>query len=478
MKKHLHLNFFIGVLLFLFVSGTLLAQNTFYKKVGYTNKEYGRFVIETSDGGYAVVGTTNSIGTGEWDVWLLKTDSSGDTLWTKTYGESGDDQGYCLRQTSDGGFIIAGYKTVPDNYKDGWVFKTDAAGNLEWEHVFSSDLNGDVVTSLVNTTDNAFIGCGNLHSHSFAFKIDEEGNVLWEQTYFTYNNSSTTSICRTSDNKYAIAGSFQNTSAGSWYPNIFTIDADGNLGYQLTYMLAGDGIFNFIIATSDDGMVFGGTENGKNVVYKNALSGTEQWNYQYDAPTYGSSVTAATETPDNNIVITDNTFNASMRKLSMATGDTLWTRTYDFNTDYPKYANLTTTSDNGIILTGYTSDGESDLILAKTFQNGSMTGIVNHYGNQKPVTLKQNFPNPFSQQTELSFSLSKPEMVELYITDINSRRIITLCNHSFAQGKYNFVWDGKNANGTDCSSGIYYAILKTKNGIIETRKLIKTSRIK
>ena len=475
MKKHLHANYFFGILVFIFLSGSLSAQNTFYKKYGYANKEYGHFVIETSDGGYAVVGTTNSIGAGGWDVWLLKTDSSGDTLWTKTYGGPDEDQGYCLRQTSDGGFIIAGYKTVPDNYKDGWVFKTDAGGNIAWEHIFSSELNGDVVSSLVNTTDNAFIGCGNLHSHSFAFKIDEEGNVLWEQTYFPNNNSGTVSICRTSDNKYAIAGSFQNFGGGAWYPNIFTIDTDGNLGYQLTYMLTGEGFFNFIIATSDGGMVFGGSENGKNVVYKNALNGTEQWNYQYDE-TYGTTVTSGTETPDNNIVITDNTSYASMRKLSTATGDTLWTRTSDFNTDYPKYTHMTTTSDNGMILTGYTSDGESDLVLVKTLQNGSMTGIVNHHGNQKPVTLKQNFPNPFSQQTELSFSLSKPETVALYITDINFKRIVTLCNHSFAQGKYNFVWDGNNANHMECPSGVYYAILKTKNGIFETRKLIKTTK--
>ncbi|VAW23752.1 hypothetical protein MNBD_BACTEROID01-509 [hydrothermal vent metagenome] len=470
MKKQLKFRNLFGTFLFLFLAGSLSAQSTFYKKYDYAGDDFGNFVIETSDGGYAIIGTTNSLGAGNYDIWLLKTDSSGDTLWTKTYGGPDNDEGYCLRETNDNGFIIAGYKTVPGHYRDGWIIKTDATGNIDWDYTFGTELNGESATSLVKAENNSFIVSGNVNSKSYVFKIDDEGNVLWEQTYFTTQSSSANSICQTNDG-FAVAGSFQVYSAGGWYPNIFTIDSVGNLGYQLTYMNQGQGWFQFIIGTTDNGIVFGGEENGENVVYKlSAATGLEEWNYNYES-VINTWTKSATETPDNNIVITDNSWDASLRKLNTTTGDTLWTRTSEFFPDYPKYTELTTTSDNGLIITGYTSN--HGVVLVKTMQNGSMTGIESQNNIQKSISLNQNFPNPFSEQTELSFQLSNHESIELYITDINNKRIRTLFNNLLAPGEYKYTWDGNNAFGSTCPSGIYYAILKTKNGIAETRKMIK-----
>lgn len=469
MKKYLEFRIFLGFFLFIFLSGSLSAQSTFYKNYDYAGDDFGNFVIETSDGGFAIIGSTNSLGAGNYDVWLLKTDSSGDTLWTKTYGGSDDDEGYCLRETSDNGFIIAAYKTIPQHYRDGWIIKTDATGNIDWEYTFGTELNGESASSIINADNNSFIVSGNLNSKSYVFKIDDEGNVFWEQTYFPAQSSSTSSICQTSDG-FAVAGSFQMVSAGNWFPNLFTIDTDGNLGYQLTYFPNAGG-FYFIVADLNGDMIFGGDDNGENVVYKNSSNGLQEWNYRYYHEVWYEHVTSAVVASDNNIIITDNTYDASLRKINTATGDTLWTRTSTFYNDYPKYTNLTTTSDNGLIITGYTYN--HGLILVKTMQNGSMTGIENQKSIQKSISLNQNFPNPFSKKTELSFNLSKAESIELYITDLNNKRIKTLLKEPLAPGVYNYIWNGNNANGVACPSGIYYAILKTKKGITETRKIVK-----
>ena len=470
MKKYLGFRIFLGFFLFIFLSGSLSAQSTFYKNYDYAGDDFGNFVIETSDGGYAIIGTTNSLGAGNYDVWLLKTDSSGDTLWTRTYGGSDEDGGYCLRETSDNGFIIAAYKTIPQHYKDGWIIKTDATGNIDWEYTFGTELNDESASSIVDAGNHSFLISGNLKSKSYVLKIDDEGNVLWEQTYFTAQSSSTTSICQTSDNGFAVAGSFQMVPGGSWFPNLFTIDTAGNLGYQLTYSPNAGG-FYFIVADSNGDMIFGGDDNGENVVYKNSSNGLQDWNYRYYHEVWYQHVTSAVVASDNNIIITDNTYYASLRKINTATGDTLWTRTSTFNNDSPKYTNLTTTSDNGLIITGYTFN--HGLILVKTMQNGSMTGIENQKSIQKSISLNQNFPNPFVEQTEFIFNLYKFESVELYIADLNNRRIITLVNKPLASGEYKYIWDGNNANGVTCPSGIYYAVLKTKNGIAQTQKVIK-----
>ncbi len=472
MKKHLSLKNFSGILLFLFLSTSLSAQNTFYKKYDYAGDDFGNCVIATSDGGYAIVGSTNSFGAGNYDVWLLKTDGSGDTLWTKTYGGPDNDEGYCLRETSDGGFIVAGYKTVSQHYADGWVFKTDASGTMEWEHTFGTDLNGESAAGVVNAGEDTFLVAGTLNSTSYLMEIDAGGNLLWEHSYFLTNSSSVSSICKVNDTIYAVVGSIQMHAGGEWYPNLFTIDSDGTLWYQLTYMLRGSGGFNFIVNTDDEGMVFGGAESGENIVYKNSLKGDYLWSYSYPQEVWYQGTTSAVQTTDKNIVITDNTYYASLRKLNAMSGDTLWTRSLDLYNDGPKYTCLAATPDHGIIITGY-SDNHG-VILVKTMENGSMTGVDAPAVAGNAGTVSQIAPNPFAGKTEIGFQLTKPATVELYITDGRVQKIKTLVSKHLDAGSYRFVWDGTGNGGAECPAGVYYAVLKTGPGIMHTRKIIKT----
>jgi len=86
-------------------SGNQLWQNTF----GGTGNDYGHSVAKTSDGGYIIAGYTDSFGAGGEDVYLVKTDASGNQLWQNTFGGTGNDYGNSIAETSDGGYIIAGY---------------------------------------------------------------------------------------------------------------------------------------------------------------------------------------------------------------------------------------------------------------------------------------------------------------------------------------------------------------------------------
>ena len=117
-------------------------QNPFRKTYGGPNFDRGVDVQQTTDGGYVAVGNTRSFGTGGEDVYVLRTDAAGDSLWTKTYGGFGDDNAWAVQETGDGGFMIAGYT---DSYGSGTVdfyaIRTDAWGDTLWTSTY--DWEGD-----------------------------------------------------------------------------------------------------------------------------------------------------------------------------------------------------------------------------------------------------------------------------------------------------------------------------------------------
>ena len=127
----------------LFVAATLLTQSAcnrtsppFCKAIGGANHDDGRFLIQTSDGGYAIAGYTQSFGAGSGDVYVVKLDANGNLQWTKTIGGPEGEAGFSLIQTSDGGYANAGYtQSFGAGQLDVYVVKLDANGNLQWTNL-------------------------------------------------------------------------------------------------------------------------------------------------------------------------------------------------------------------------------------------------------------------------------------------------------------------------------------------------------
>jgi len=154
------------------------------KVIGGTGRDYGYNLKKTNDGGYVIVGSTKSFGSGDQKIWLIKLDSSGDTTWTRTYSGVNWAWGIGLLQTSDNGYLIAGSRN--DNSDTfGWIIKTNSQGDTLWTSKISGSCNGynDVeLFSIIETSENNFVSSGIIGKCGLIVKINSSGNEIWRKS--------------------------------------------------------------------------------------------------------------------------------------------------------------------------------------------------------------------------------------------------------------------------------------------------------
>jgi len=176
---------------------------------GGNSDDYGQSVQQTSDGGYILGGYTNSFGAGNWDMYLVKTDSLGIMEWDTTFGGSSIDRCHSVQQTSDGGYILGGYTMSFGN--DMYLVKTDSQGHLEWQQTFGGNQT-DHCRSVQQTSDGGYILGGYTLSFGagvydmYLVKTDPTGNLEWQQSFGGYSNDYGRSVQQTSDGGYILGG--------------------------------------------------------------------------------------------------------------------------------------------------------------------------------------------------------------------------------------------------------------------------------
>jgi len=211
------------------------------KTYGGKSWDEGWAVQQTTDGGYIVAGYTLSFGAGNYDVYLIKTDANGDMLWTKTYGGRKEDYGRAVQQTTDGGYIVAGYtRSFGAGWKDVYSIKTDANGNILWTKTYGG-VNNDHGYAVEQTADGGYIVAGETYSFAagkadvYLIKIDVNGNTLWTKTYGGADIDIGYAVQQTTDGGYIVAG--ETSSFGAGWKDMYLIktDANGNIRWTKTY---------------------------------------------------------------------------------------------------------------------------------------------------------------------------------------------------------------------------------------------------
>jgi hypothetical protein len=181
------------------------------KNYGGTGHDYGRSVHQTTDGGYIMIGSINQGGS-NWDLYLVKTDASGNVLWTQNYGGIDSDYGEDVEQTADGGYIVTGStKPVGSNNMDVYLVKTDANGTVLWTQTYGTLAAGEEGSHVQQTPDGGYIlgstiSTGNIYNVVLT-KVDGLGVVQWTQAYSGSGNYNTiNSLLQSNDGGYLIVG--------------------------------------------------------------------------------------------------------------------------------------------------------------------------------------------------------------------------------------------------------------------------------
>jgi hypothetical protein len=397
------------------------------KTYGGDNLDWGWSVQETTDNGLIITGETASFGSGNFDSWLIKTDSGGNKTWNKTFGGPYKDGSRSVRQTIDGGYILGGYA---DSYghpgHDAWFIKTDSEGNEEWNTTVGG-VASDGTFSVIQTSDEGFIGVGYADSYSggihdlWLVRTDEYGVEQWNKTFGASESDTGYSLKECDDGSYIIAGTTQSYGAGYQDAWLIKTDLDGNEEWNKTYG-GGHNDWGSAVIITDDGYYLAGDTHSYGPggydfwLIKTDKFGNEQWN-----KTYGESYSHDTgysfiQTSDGGFAIvgTKTYFSTELTDMWLiktdSNGNMIWNITIDGGNDEWSYS-VDETNDGCYVISGKTNsfgNGNYDFWLLKI--------KLVEYDNQPPTVPLINGSDfgEVGQEVDFSFVSEDNEEDKIY----------------------------------------------------------------
>jgi hypothetical protein len=235
------------------------------KTFGGSSVDVGRSVQETSDGGYIIAGYTESFDVEIHDVYLIKTDAEGNEVWSKTFGDFGPEMGRSVWETSDGGYVVAGATGSYTDNSDVYLLKVDSDGNEIWTRTFNEHIY-DWGNAIRETSEGGYIVAGNTDEEEimgiYLLRTDSEGNEIWTRTFgepfYDYGDS----VYETSDGGYIISGATKSAMTGKNDVYLVRVDSEGNGVWTTTFGDAGSEWGSAVLETKDgDYVIVGHTDS-------------------------------------------------------------------------------------------------------------------------------------------------------------------------------------------------------------------------
>lgn len=341
---------------------------TWRRAFGGVSMDTFHSVKETAGGGYIVVGDERSWGAGGSDGWVMKLDSGGNKVWSGTFGGSGLDVFACVDQTGGGGYIVAGYEgSWGQGFDDAWLLRLDSSGNKAWARTFGGT-SYDGFDCVQETSDGGYVVAGYTESwgtgggDGWVMKLSSTGSKTWSKTYGGTDDDYFASVQETSDGGYIVAGYEYSWGQGQCDGWVMKLDSSGNTTWSRTLGGTSDDTFFAVRETSGGEYVVAGYETSwgagasEGWVVKLSSTGSKQW-----GATFGGSgqdkFRAVGETSDGGYIVAgdEDSWGAGahegwLMKLS-SSGGKVWAKTYG-GTSADTFRSLQATADSGYIVAG------------------------------------------------------------------------------------------------------------------------------
>jgi len=368
------------------------AQIKFSEAIGGPQPDEALYCKPTTDGGYVSVGWTKSFGAGNWDLYLVKTNADGSLQWTKTYGGPGDEVDCSIEQTADGGYIIASRSnSFSAISSDIYLVKTDGSGNLVWSKTYGG-ADWEEGHSIIITTD-GYLHVGYTKSFGageediYVMKNDLNGNIMWAKTYGGAGFDLGHKIKLDADGNILIAGGSNSFSeAHDWDYYLLKLDLNGNTLWGKTFGGWKNDIGWDVVTYSNGYFLAGLSESnsaGENdlCIIKVDTQGNLIWSKLYGGVSNDGAYSIS-KTNDGALFVvgeTESFGNGEEDICAMkidTNGNIMWAKTYGGEgEDGSQYGQPT--ADGGFIISGYTESfgaGDWDFYIIKTDENGDAGG--------------------------------------------------------------------------------------------------------
>ncbi|MFO7649872.1 MAG: hypothetical protein R6X13_00825 [bacterium] len=369
-------------LLALFLPAVLAAQVSFTRTYGGAADDFGHTAVATGDG-YLLAGYTYSYGSGAGDAHLVRTDATGETLWTRVFGSDADDLSFRAVATADGGCAVVGF-AIRSGRADVTLLKTDARGDSSWCRTYGGN-SDDLGYAVDQCPDSGFIIAGATFSYGsgrpniYAIRTDAQGDTLWTRTYGGSSEEYAFSVAATADSGFIVCGWTKSFGAGAGDIYLIKLDDAGDTLWTRMYGGAGNDYGHAIRQTPDGGYIVAGSTFSYGAgesdfwLVRTDARGDTLWTRTYGGATsdLGHSVDLAA---DGGFALAGqtNSFGAGSYDAWLvrtdARGDTLWTRAFGGDAEERAYS-VAATVDGGFTLGGWTRSsgaGGADAWLVKT----------------------------------------------------------------------------------------------------------------
>ncbi|MCP4683847.1 MAG: T9SS type A sorting domain-containing protein [bacterium] len=460
------------------------------RSYGSSGDAYASSIVPAHGGGYFVGGTicrdsvADKNGWKDTDLWVLRLDEQGDTLWSRCYGDSlSGEYSVQLIATADSGFAALG-DWARD--RDDWIYvvKADADGKAQWESTYPVGRSFARAVSIDQVGNNdlvvAFNADGNAEDFSvmriyggWGSDLDGAGEESFTVPYAWALRDGAGAVTVTSDKGFAVCG--WTTSRSIIHSELFLLKSSeyGIIEWTQFYDSPNAELPRGIRPTRDGGFVVVGkasepinSDAAGLYLLKVDADGEKMWSRSYE----GSGGLDVIELPDGGFLATG--WSGFTTRVSPS-GEQIWSGSYGFDPGAALSAALS--PDGGYILAGWrkTPDDDREIHIVRLAPGNIPTEVEDNAADLLPVglTLTQNYPNPFNPGTIIEFELAGRSSVSVEILNVLGQKVRTLVEDVLPAGAHTVKWDGKNDAGLSVSTGVYFYRI-TAGDFVETRKML------